>query len=166
MAETEFLSRTKPILSVHPNKLQFGFTERCLAANCAFIILESIAEEKGGGNPLLITKLNARKAFDVVWHSPGLISMYIHSVTRVTRPFWNIYADMYTDVASKVYINNELTQTIIEKHTSRWADLNSDLQGKNPGGGGYVLYTGVCGFSSLKGILFTKLSPLMVCFCP
>ena len=55
--------------------------------------------------------MDARKVFDVVCRNSGLVQMYDHGICG---PLWNVYADMYTDIESKVCINGELSWHIKE----------------------------------------------------
>lgn len=86
--EKEVVSRAKPILKEQQHKLQFGFTEKCSPSNCALIISEAIAEAKDLNRPLYITMMDAKKAFDVVWHESVLTSLHEQGIQG---PLWKIY---------------------------------------------------------------------------
>ena len=111
VAEKEMAVRTKPTLKNIHSKLQFGFTEKCSSSNCAFIITEALAEAKDAGHPLYITMMDARKAFDVVWHESTLVQLHNEGITG---PLWRTYVDMYKDVESIICVNGELSRTISE----------------------------------------------------
>ena len=111
VAEREMVSQTKPALKDMHSKLQFGFTEQCSAANCAFIITEALAEAKDMGQPLYLTMMDAKKAFDVVWHHSTLTQLHHEGITG---SLWKAYVDMYTDIESVVCINGEQSRTISE----------------------------------------------------
>ena len=49
--------------------MQRGFMEGCSSVNAAFILMECIAEAKDSQETLLVTMLNASKAFSVVAHN-------------------------------------------------------------------------------------------------
>ena len=65
-AKKEFLNRTKPVLKPHYSKPRFGFTGECSSAKFSFIVSESVRETRDTHQPLLITMIDPRKAFDVV----------------------------------------------------------------------------------------------------
>ena len=116
VTEKEMLRASKPTLSLHQSKLQFGFTELCSASNCSFVISEAIAEAKDNAKCLYITMLDARKAFDVVWHDSTLVSLHQQGIKG---PLWNLYANMYAEVSSRICIEGELSREIKEKQGIR-----------------------------------------------
>ena len=56
--------------------------------------------------------MDAKKAFDVVWHESVLTSLHEQGIQG---PLWKIYEDMYQDVTSQLCVNGELSRTIVER---------------------------------------------------
>ena len=96
--------------------LQFGFIEGSSSTNCAFVISEAIAEAKCHNQPLYLTLLDARKAFDTVWHPSMLVSLFDDGIDS---PLWDLFKDMYTDIRSVVKINGSLSQEFTEEQGIR-----------------------------------------------
>ena len=122
VAEKEMTQRTKLALASSHSALQFGFTENCSAANCALVVSEAIAEGLDQKRPLYVTMMDARKAFDVVWHSSVLVAM---NEQGVTGPLWNLFVDMYGSVTSKIKLNGQLSRVIKERQGIRQGGLSS-----------------------------------------
>ena len=99
--------------------LQKGFTQGCSSLNAAVILIECIQESKNTRQNLLLTTLDAQKAFDVVNHDSLLRRLYIDGIQGDD---WLLVKDLYTDCTSKV----------------KWAGLVSDpiniRQGVRQGG--------------------------------
>ena len=78
------------------------------------MITEAIAEAKDMKVPIYLTFLDSSKAFDMVDHTTLLTSLYD---TGVRHQWWFLYQDMYTNVKSKVRLNNQLSRDIHESRT-------------------------------------------------
>ena len=126
--EKELLDRTKKILNPQQHELQFGFTEKCSSTHCALMLTEATAEVLDTGRTLYITFMDAKKAFDVVWHESMLVSLHNSSVTG---PMWNMYDNMYTDLTSQVKIDGNLSVPIKELQGIRQGGLTSTELFKN-----------------------------------
>lgn len=120
--EKEMLAQTKNIMKPLQSNLQFGFTEKTSSTHCALAITECIAEAKDNGHMLNIVYMDAKKAFDMVWH--GAVLTTIHD-DGVTGSLWNLYNSMYTGITSCVKIENELSNTFIEGQGIRQGGLTS-----------------------------------------
>ena len=120
VVEKEILTKTQEVLLPQQNGLQFGFTPGSSSTNCAFVISEAVAEAKTKNHPLYVTLLDAKKAFDVVWHPSLLVSLYHQGITG---PTWDLYQEMYHGISSKVKVEGSLSRAFKE------------LQGIRQGGG-------------------------------
>ena len=126
--EKELLARTKAILNPQQQSLQFGFTEKCSSTHCALMLTEAVAEVQDTGESLYITFMDAKKAFDVVWHESMLVSLHN---SQVTGAMWNIYDNMYTNLISQVKLGGILSMPIEEKQGIRQGGLTSTELFKN-----------------------------------
>ena len=109
--EKELLVHTKKVLNPQQHGLQFGFTEKCSSTNCALMLTEAIAEAQDNKQTLYITFMDAKKAFDVVWHDSLLVSLHN---SRITGNVWSIYDDMYSGMCSRVKVGSELSRVVKE----------------------------------------------------
>ena len=66
--------------------------------------------------------MDARKAFDVVWHSSALVAL---NEQGVEGPLWRLYVDMYESVSSQVKVNGQLSRVIKERQGIRQGGLSS-----------------------------------------
>ena len=111
--------RHNKILEPTQSWLQKGFTQGCSSLNAAVILTECIQESINTRQNLLLTTLDAQKAFDVVNHDSLLRRLYIDGIQGDD---WLLVKDLYTDCTSKV----------------KWAGLVSDpiniRQGVRQGG--------------------------------
>ena len=122
VVEREMATQTKALLADQHSNMQFGFTEGSSSSNCCLIITEAIAEARDRSIPLHITFLDAKKAFDVVWHHSALASLREHGIKG---PLWNLYSDMYETVTSRIKVNGTLTREIHETQGIRQGGLTS-----------------------------------------
>ena len=74
--EAVLRSKIQPIIDKHQNALQRGFTKNSSPMNCSLIIEESLREQRDRHQPLYITFLDAKAAFDVVCHDSLLRKLY------------------------------------------------------------------------------------------
>jgi hypothetical protein len=77
----------KGFTSIHKseqqNKLQKGFAQGEMPIIAALILSELIAEAKSNKSPLYVAFMDARKAFDVVWHTGLFRDLYTFGITGV-----------------------------------------------------------------------------------
>jgi hypothetical protein len=74
------LTRNSNAITEQQNKLQKGFTQGEMPIIAALILSELIAEAKSNKSPLYVAFMDARKAFDLVWHT-GLYGSFDIKVT-------------------------------------------------------------------------------------
>ena len=91
--------RHNKILEPAQSRLQRGFTTGCSSLNAAVIISECIQESKNTKQNLLLTTLDAQKAFDVVDHSSLLRRLYFDGIQGGD---WLLIQDLYADCSSRV----------------------------------------------------------------
>ena len=58
------------------NQRQRGFTKNTSPSNAALLLTEAIAESKHTKQPLFVTLLDVKTAFDVVWHDSLLRKLH------------------------------------------------------------------------------------------
>ncbi|MES9882009.1 MAG: reverse transcriptase family protein, partial [Sedimenticola sp.] len=108
--------RHNSILDETQSKLQKGFTPGQSSINAALILSEVIAESKNMKQPLIVTTLDAQKAFDVVHHNSLLRKLYLDGIRGDD---WLLLKDMYTDLTSVVKWENMLSNPITIKQGVR-----------------------------------------------
>ena len=77
----------------------------------ALILSELIAEAKSNKSPLYVAFMDARKAFDVVWHTGLFRDLYTFDITGDN---WLFFKHWYDNVASKVRWKQNLSDSINE----------------------------------------------------
>ena len=83
-------------------QMQFGFTKGKTPLLAALAVTEHIAESKDSKQPLYLTALDVRKAFDVVDHE----ILKFRLLTCIKDPYvWSVVSDMLTGAEAKVRIN-------------------------------------------------------------
>ena len=94
------------------------------SANAALLITEAIAEEKDNKQPLFLQFLDARKAFDVVWHTGLLCSLHEQGVTGLVR---ELYDNLYSGISSRVQWQGLLSPAFCDLQGLRkGGDMSSD----------------------------------------
>ena len=119
LVEKCMLHDSRPPLNQRQNRMQRGFTEASSSSNAALLITEAIAEARDMKRPLFLQFLDARKAFDVVWHTGLLCSIHEQGVQGTT---WQLFNDLYSDISSMVKWQGQLSS------------IFRDLQGLRQGG--------------------------------
>ena len=114
--EKEILKQTEKINQNMKSKLQFGFTKNVSPLISAMLITEAICHAHNNKKDLIITFMDASKAFDLVCH-PGLLNK-LHN-QGITGNLWNIYNNMYTNVTAQIKWKGELSSTIYDKQGLR-----------------------------------------------
>ena len=83
-------------------QMQFGFTKGKTPLLAALAVTEHIAESKDSKQPLYLTALDIRKAFDVVDHK----ILRFMLLTCIKDPYvWSMVSDMLTGAEANVRIN-------------------------------------------------------------
>ena len=77
----------------------------------ALILSKLIAEAKGNKSPLYVAFMDARKAFDMVWHTGLFRDLYTFGITG---DHWLFFKHWYDNVASKVRWKQNLSDSIDE----------------------------------------------------
>jgi hypothetical protein len=113
---------SKPFYDKAQNRLQRGFTEKASSTNVALIITEAIAEAMDAKQPLYIQFLDAKKAFDVVWHSGMLCSLHDQGITG---RLWSLHSDLYKGITSCIKWKGQLSDTFEDKQGLRQGGLTS-----------------------------------------
>ena len=75
------LTRNSNAITEQQNKLQTGFTQGEMPIIAALILSELIAEAKSNKSPLYVAFMDARKAFDLVWHTGLFRDLYTFGIT-------------------------------------------------------------------------------------
>jgi hypothetical protein len=120
--EKNMLTTTKAKLNPQQNPLQFGFTEKISSTHCALIITECIAEAKDNKDLLRVVFMDAKKAFDVVWHDAILTNLQQQGIKG---NLWNLYNSMYTDSKACVKLGNSISAHFTEHQGIRQGGLTS-----------------------------------------
>jgi len=116
VVEKIHLSRNENrILSVQ-NKLQKGFTKWEIPSIVGLILTELIIEAIKRKSSLYMALMDARKAFDVLWHLDLLREM---NKSGFEGDNWRFYENWYTDLTSKIKWNGLLSYKIVEKQGVR-----------------------------------------------
>ena len=92
LVEKSMLKEATPVMDEVQNRLQRGFSSKCSSANAAFLVTEAIAEAKDNKEPIILQFLDARKAFDVVWHTGLLCTLHDQGITG---PTWQLFNVLY-----------------------------------------------------------------------
>jgi hypothetical protein len=77
----------------------------------ALILSELIAEAKSNKSPLYVAFMDARKAFDVAWHTGLFRDLYTFGITDDN---WLFFKHWYLNVASKIRWKQNLSDSINE----------------------------------------------------
>ena len=93
------LARNSNAITEQQNKLQKGFTQGEMPIIAALILSELIAKAKSNKSPLYVAFMDARKAFDLVWHTGLFRDLYTFGITGDN---WLFFKHWYENVASKV----------------------------------------------------------------
>ena len=75
------------------------------------MLTEVIAESKDNKEPVFIQFLDARKAFDVVWHDGMLCSLHDQGITG---PLWSLHSSLYDGIKSCVKWKGKISNDVIE----------------------------------------------------
>ncbi len=105
------------------SKLQKGFTAGQSSIDAALILSECIAEAKNNKTPLIVTTLDAQKAFDVVDHNSLLRKLYLDGIQDRE---WLLLKDMYTDLTSVVKWEGDLSESFSIRQGVRQGGVHLD----------------------------------------
>ena len=100
------LDRLTPVTSALQSDLQKGFTDGSSSIIAALMVSEIMNEAIDTKSELFIASLDARKAFDVVYHSSLMRKLFLAGIDPAT---WCIINDWYTDLTSQVRWKGELS---------------------------------------------------------
>ena len=111
IVEKSMLKDSRPKMDSKQNKMQRGFSTNASSVNAALMVTEAIADAKDNKQPLFLQFLDAKKAFDVVWHTGLKCSLHSQGITgRV----WEMYDSLYTDISSSIKWLGKLSPTFID----------------------------------------------------
>ena len=94
LLEHIILNRIKPQLDTHQSNLQMGFTKGCSSTNAALLVTELINDAKDECRKLYLASLDARKAFDMVYHNSLLSKLYLAGIDPV---MWRLIDSWYSN---------------------------------------------------------------------
>ncbi len=94
------------------SSMQRGFTEGASSVNTAFLVTECIAEAMDNQDPVFITMLDAKSAFDVVAHPQLLDALYQLGVQGRT---WLMLQDWYQGMSCEIKWAGMLSRVIKEE---------------------------------------------------
>jgi hypothetical protein len=97
------LTRNSNAITEQQNKLQKGFTQGEMPIIAALILSELIAEAKSNTSPLYVAFMDARKAFDLVWHTGLFRDLYTFGITGDN---WLFFKHWYENVTLNVSIKD------------------------------------------------------------
>ena len=120
--EKHIQSVSKPFYQAAQNRQQRGFTEKASSANVVLILTEVLAEAKDNKQPAIIQFLDAKKAFDVVWHDGMLCTMHDQGITN---SLWQLHANLYKQITSCVKWKGFLSPIIHDEQGLRQGGLTS-----------------------------------------
>ena len=81
------------------NQIQRGFTKNTSPSNAALLLTEAIAESKSLKQPLFVTLLDVKTAFDVVWQDSLLRKLHMDGVNA---PEWFLIKNSFQNAYSRV----------------------------------------------------------------
>ena len=81
------------------NQMQRGFTKKTSPSNTALLLTEAIAESKHLKQPLFVTFLDVKTAFDVVWHDSQLRKLHHDGINP---PEWLLIKDSFQNSHTRV----------------------------------------------------------------
>lgn len=93
LIEAICLEQCKEQLDIRQSGLQFGFTQGRSPSMASLMVTEAIAESKDCGQGLYICSVDARKAFDVVYHPKLKHKLF---TSGINRSLWLLIDDMYS----------------------------------------------------------------------
>lgn len=100
------LKRLKTKTTTIQSRLQRGFTEGTSSLTAALILSEQMNEALDNKSELYIASLDARKAFDMVYHPLLMRKLYLSDVDPLT---WCSINNWYEDLSSQVMWKGELS---------------------------------------------------------
>ena len=92
LLEHILLNRIKPQMDTHQSNLQKGFTKGYSSTNAALLVTELIDNAKDEHRELYLASLDARKAFDMVYHNSLLGKLYLAGIDPV---MWRLIDSWY-----------------------------------------------------------------------
>ena len=114
--EQQVVHSSDPTLSIHQSKHQFGFTKNVPCGLAAMLLTESILHCKDTKQPIYVTFMDAKKAFDVVDHDSALVHLYNQGIHG---RLWDCYDSLYTNITSIIKWQGSLSSPIREEQGIR-----------------------------------------------
>ncbi|XP_033739065.1 uncharacterized protein LOC117326426 [Pecten maximus] len=93
------LQHNNSLILKQQSKLQKGFTKNEMPTAAALILTELITEANKTRSPLYVALMDAKKAFDILWHAGLLREMYNFGLTGDN---WTFFKNWYEDVTSRI----------------------------------------------------------------
>ena len=100
--------RTCAITDKIQNQMQRGFTKNTSPSNADLLLTEAIAESKHTKQPLFVTLLDVKTAFDVVWHDSLLRKLHGDGINP---PEWLLNKDSFQNSHTSVKWNGLLSNS-------------------------------------------------------
>ena len=116
IVEKVHLKRNNMSIMSQQSKLQKGFTQGQMPTIAALILTELITEYAKRRSPLYVAFMDARKAFDVLWHMGLLKEMNKFGLHNNN---WLFFHNWYENVTSKIKWHGEISRSIDEKQGVR-----------------------------------------------
>ena len=116
IVEKIHLNRNEPNIVSKQSKLQKGFTRGEMPTTASLILTELIIEANKSKSTLYVALMDAKKAFDIVWHA-GLLRE-VHKF-GMEGDNWLFFKRWYDNVTSKVKWKNALSKSICEQQGVR-----------------------------------------------
>ncbi|CAG2239510.1 unnamed protein product [Mytilus edulis] len=116
IVEKLHLQNNQDSINKQQSRLQKGFTKGQMPAIAALILTELITEANKSNSSLYIALMDAKKAFDILWHLGLLREMYNFGLHGDN---WLFFKNWYEEVTSKIKWNGNISRPIQEQQGVR-----------------------------------------------